>query len=236
MHLDMRPNRAGNNLFDSGFAYAIYVGKLLTLGACCQFSNTKNVLFGKLRGRIRLTSRAMALPVAILGNHVVNVILACAKEQVRRIGASRIVTMVQHPKLGGYGADVEFVREAMRSCIALFATKTPIAKVIDRSSPYPASAVQNRMDSSMLIDFCPKALLNRRASRRSACMPTNEAFWLSFNPTEFRVVSRRNRCGLTAATFAKFGRILMSSHVGDYITNNLSECLQKKVNLKGATQ
>lgn len=227
MRLDMRPHGAGNNLFDKGQAYAKHVGKLLTWSALArQFSNTKNIRFSQLGGWIRFTGGAMALTVAILGNHIINVVLASTKKQMIRVDARRIVATVQHPQVISDWAIVQRIGVTMRRHLGLINNDLAVVTSASSGCPYPAGSLEQGVNRAVLIDLSPKALFDRCAPGRSTCMAFDKTFGLSLDPSIRRVGTIRDWCGLTASTFTEFWGDLLCIHKRNSNTNYTSRTWQ----------
>lgn len=205
MRLDMRPHRTGNNLFDKRQAYAEHVSNLLAWGVLCgQLSNTKNVPRGQLGGWIRFTGRTVALAVTILGDHVVNVVLACAKKQVGGVNAGAIVAAMQYPKTVRYGAIVEFVRVAVGRNFDPVDENPAVGFSMNGGHPYPTARLQHGVDGAVLVNLTPKTLFWRGVLMGAWGMTADEPQGLPLDPTVSGAVPTRDWGGLTATTFAEF--------------------------------
>lgn len=152
---------------------------------------------------------ALAVRVSSLLNHIVMVVLVCAKKQVARIDAFGVITMMANAHITCYGTVHQFVSNAVR-LTALVASQLDlsIAFAIKRASPLPATRAQSKTNGAVLIDFFPKSL-SQRAMRRWLMtaniftLPTWKLWWRNF---------------LTTATFTQNEGRDMITHVNSPFT------------------
>lgn len=223
----MRPDRAGNNLFDKGQAHAKHVGKLPSRGASLrQFPNAKNVLGCQLGAWIRFAKASVIMAASILGVHVCAVITMRAKEKMFGIDARRIIAFVADQDSFGDRAIVQLVGVAMGKDGNSAGANASVVATLNGTCPHPAGGLQNGMDGAVLVHLLPKALFGGWEFVSAPSMTKDKAFGLTLDPSVSIVCSLGNWGRLAASAFTKFLSDFLCVHRCNYTTFCTNELLQ----------
>ncbi len=88
-----------------------------------------------------------------LADHVVHVVLDCAKEQMGWVNAHRVIASVEHPDVVNQRSNVNHPRDTMRHVWAIIDAELTVAAPILRSRPNPASIVGGLLDERIESSF-----------------------------------------------------------------------------------
>lgn len=217
----MLPNRVGNDFLNKWQTYAKLLGDQLAPSSSFRYSSDfKHFCFGKFDAWVGLARWAVALAVALLGNHVINVILPCAKKEMTRPDTGAIVAMMQNPKPICDFAIVESVRVAVSTSVPGSIPESTIANVSMATDPYPAGGIQNSMHGTFFIDLGPETLFGYREYLR--IMADDVSHRLAPNPAILLACSFGNGCWLTAPASAVAIGDFARRFVGDMIRHVVS--------------
>lgn len=105
-----------------------------------KFFNCANLVFGQFRVRI-IRSSAIGRPSAF-ANHVVNVVLDCANEQMIRPNARRVIALMEHLHSIRNWSVVKCPREAVRATIPVLNGELSITRTAAACCPFPAALAE----------------------------------------------------------------------------------------------
>ena len=201
---NMLPNRAGNDFLNEWQTHAELLSNQLAPGSSLGYSsNLKHFCFGKLNAWVGFARWAMALAMAILCDHVINVVLLRAKKEVIGTDTRGIIAAMENPKIVWYFAIVKAIRVTVRHRIDLAIKKTSVPSICQSGSIYPTLCFENGVNRPILINLCQKAFARCCGLWSGRLMPSDVAFWLASDKSECAIRAFSNRGWLPTAAHAQ---------------------------------
>lgn len=156
--VEVLPNRAVMDAVDGLSGYAISRGEFFSI----DYAGEGEYLACLLLRQMALAG-VLALPVSVLGDHIVNVVCGGSQEQVGRVHARPVIAGVKDPQAIGDGAVGDFPRESMRPSRASHRPTKLQNAISEHGGPSPRPAT---IASSGAVNLCPESDANIRVHRR----------------------------------------------------------------------